>query len=176
MFSAFNVKTPSESPRAGLSLGFGGRPRGIVGGRPTLGRTHSHTYARERARAGTARGRGARPAERGGGRSARGPPSPGRARGPHGGKAPEGANGSARTAPTAAGSMAPRAGGGRWARARGGGGEGVVRMRAPRWGPVCTEGDRCHLALRTRRWASPGDPRDVWRVLSPGWDSHRGPE
>lgn len=142
------------SPRALLSLGFGGRPRGIVGGGggPPLGRTHTHTHTlgRARTRGDRPRGRGARPAERGGGRS-----GPGGRRGPaeraraHGGKAPEKAKGSVRTAPTAAGSMARRAelgalgAGARWGR---GGAPCACALRVRAW---CVEGERRHLVART---------------------------
>lgn len=120
------------SPRALLSLGFGGRPRGIVGGGggPPLGRTHTHTHTLggARTRGDRPRGRGARLAERGGGRS--GPGGRPCAREPHGGKAPERTNGSAGIAPTAVGSMA------RWAAlgsmGAGWGGRGALRMRALR--------------------------------------------
>lgn len=146
----------------------GGPAASSAGGPPSAAHTHTHTPASAHARGQREDAARARPSAEAGGAPG-GRRAPAERAGLTGGRRPRG-----RTA--ALGPRPPRAGGGRWARARGGGGEGVVRMRAPRWGPVCTEGDRCHLALRTRRWASPGDPRDVWRVLSPGWDSHRGPE
>nr|XP_060470092.1 collagen alpha-1(I) chain-like [Panthera onca] len=94
---------------------------------PSAAHTLTHIHSAERARAGTGRGDAARarPSD-GGGRSGPGgraaaEPCLG-ARGPHGGKAPEGENGRASTEPTSAGSMARRAAlgalgaGARWGR------------------------------------------------------------
>lgn len=156
------------SPRALLSLGFGGRPRGIVGGGggPPLGRTHTHTHTLggARTRGDRPRGRGARPAERR--RRAERPgqaaaePRPS-ARGPHGGKAPERANGRARTAPTSAGSMARRA-------ALGALGAGA----GARWGRVAAP---CACALRCSgrvgsegEWAGVTWRRGPWAWGPPG--------
>lgn len=122
------------SPRALLSLGFGGRPRGIVcgGGGPPLGRTHTHTHTLggARTRGDRPRGRGARPAERGGGRSGPGgPPSPGRARaGLTGGRRPR-----RRTA--ALGPRPPRR---------------VPLPGGPRWGWWGRGGAPCACAFRVR--------------------------
>lgn len=114
--------------------------------------THSHTYTRRSAHArGPAAGARRAPdrAAEAGGTAGR-PPSPGRARGPHGGKAPERPKSSAGTAPTSAGSMA------RWAAvgARGAGarwGRGAARC-------ACALPGRAGCGRRARRPASPGGP------------------
>lgn len=98
------------------------------------------------------------------------PPSPGRTRGPHGGTAPGGPNGSAGPAPTSAGSMARRAAcGARGAGARWGRGAARCACALCRPGPLRTEG---------RRAASPGARasrgRPGGRRASPSWRGRRG--